>query len=108
MKSRTLLYGVALTAIVAASGAGASELRFSCYQDGIECDTWKEAFKTFEAENPGTTVVVDIVPYKSIVEGLPVQLASDQGPDLARVTDLGGLAKYMLDITPYVKDGAAI
>jgi alpha-1,4-digalacturonate transport system substrate-binding protein len=50
--------------------------------------------------------VIDVVPYKSIVESLPLQLAGGEGPDLARVTDLGGLAQYMLDITPYVKDAA--
>jgi alpha-1,4-digalacturonate transport system substrate-binding protein len=104
MKSSYLLSGIAFAALFAATQAGAAELRFSCYQDGVECDTWAEQFKTFEQENPGTTVKIDIVPYKSIVEGLPLQLASGEGPDLARVTDLGGLAKYMLDITPYVKD----
>jgi alpha-1,4-digalacturonate transport system substrate-binding protein len=108
MNTRILLSGIALAAFAAASQAGAAELRFSCYQDGVECDAWAEQFKAFEAENAGTTVKVDIVPYKSIVEGLPVQLASGEGPDLARVTDLGGLAKYMLDITPYVKDAAAL
>ena len=33
-----------------------------------------------------------------------MQLAAGEGPDIARVTDLGGLSKYYLDITPYVKD----
>jgi alpha-1,4-digalacturonate transport system substrate-binding protein len=108
MKTRILLSGIAFAAMTAAVPASAAELRFACYQDGVECDAWAEAFKTFEAENPGTTVMVDIVPYKSIVEGLPLQLASGEGPDLARVTDLGGLAKYMLDVTPYVSDAAKI
>ncbi|RST84362.1 carbohydrate ABC transporter substrate-binding protein [Aquibium carbonis] len=108
MKTRILLSGIAFAAMTAAVPASAAELRFACYQDGVECDAWAEAFKTFEADNPGTTVVVDIVPYKSIVEGLPLQLASGEGPDLARVTDLGGLARYMLDVTPYVSDAARI
>lgn len=108
MRSNHLLSGLAFTALVAAAPATAAELRFSCYQDGVECDAWAEEIKKFEAENAGTTVKVDIVPYKSILEGLPVQLAAGEGPDLARVTDLGGMAKYMLDITPYVKDAAAL
>ena len=29
---------------------------------------------------------------------------SGEGPDIARVTELAGLSKYYLDITPYVKD----
>lgn len=106
MRKAQLFGGIAFAGIIAASAAGAAELRFACYQDGVECDAWAEQFKKFEAENSGTTVAVDIVPYKSIVESLPLQLASGEGPDLARVTDLGGLAQYMLDITPYVKDAA--
>jgi alpha-1,4-digalacturonate transport system substrate-binding protein len=108
MNHKHLLAGMAFAAVFAASGAMASELRFACYQDGAECDTWSALLKKFEADNPGTTVKVDVVPYKSILEGLPVQLAGGQGPDLARVTDFGGLAKYMLDITPYVKDAKYI
>ncbi|MDP3897916.1 MAG: ABC transporter substrate-binding protein [Mesorhizobium sp.] len=107
MRKAQFLGGIAFAAIIAASAAQAAELRFACYQDGVECDTWSEQFKAFEAENLGTTVKVDVVPYKSIVESLPLQLASGEGPDLARVTDLGGLAKYMLDVSPYVKDAAA-
>ncbi|HTV67339.1 MAG TPA: extracellular solute-binding protein [Rhizobiaceae bacterium] len=108
MKSKFLLSGIAFAAMAAASSASAAELRFACYQDGTECDAWAEQIKKFEAENSGTTVVVDVVPYKTILEGLPVQLAAGEGPDLARVTDLGGLSKYMLDVTPHVKDAAAI
>jgi alpha-1,4-digalacturonate transport system substrate-binding protein len=46
------------------------------------------------------------VPFKAITETLPVQLASGQGPDIARVTDLGGVARYTLDLRPLVKDPA--
>ena len=42
------------------------------------------------------------MPYKAILESLPVQLAAGEGPDLARVTDLGGLNQYYLDLAPYV------
>jgi alpha-1,4-digalacturonate transport system substrate-binding protein len=42
------------------------------------------------------------VPYKAILESLPVQLAAGSGPDIARVTDLGGLHKYYLDLAPFV------
>ena len=101
--------GAALAALVAVSGAaGAQELRFACYQDGVECDTWAAQLEEFEAENEGITVEVEIVPYQSILEGLPVQLASGEGPDLARVTDFGGLAQYMLDVRPNLEDAASI
>lgn len=100
-----------LPAIVAAMLAlpGASygaDIRVMCYQDGIECDVTADIAKRFEAQNPGTKVILDVVPFKTINEQLPVQLAAGQGPDIARVTDLGGLSKYYLDISAYVKDRA--
>ena len=82
----------------------AAEIRVMCYQDGNECDVTAEIVKRFEAQNAGTKVILDVVPYKTIVEQLPVQLAAGQGPDIARVTDLGGLSKYYLDISAHVKD----
>ena len=86
------------------SAASAADIRVMCYQDGNECDVTAELAKKFEAANPGTKVILDVVPYKTIVEQLPVQLAAGQGPDIARVTDLGGLSKYYLDIGAFVKD----
>ncbi len=82
----------------------AADIRVMCYQDGNECDVTAEIVKRFEAQNAGTKVILDVVPYKTIVEQLPVQLAAGQGPDIARVTDLGGLSKYYLDISAHVKD----
>jgi alpha-1,4-digalacturonate transport system substrate-binding protein len=97
---------IGLTALaLAASGAvAAGEIRVMCYQDGNECDVTAEQIKRFEAANAGTKVILDVVPYKTIVEQLPVQLAAGQGPDIARVTDLGGLSKYYQDISAHVKD----
>lgn len=98
---------LATTALLALTGvAQAAEIRVMCYQDGVECDVTAEQAKRFEAANPGTKVVIDVVPYKTIVEQLPVQLAAGQGPDIARVTDLGGLSKYYLDVSAHVKDRA--
>ena len=87
-----------------AVSAQAQEVRVMCYQDGVECDVTAELAKKFEAQNPGVKIVVDTVPYKTIVEQLPVQLAAGQGPDIARVTDLGGLSKFYMDISPNLKD----
>jgi alpha-1,4-digalacturonate transport system substrate-binding protein len=95
---------LALSLFTAVASTQAAEIRVMCYQDGVECDVTAEQAKRFEAANPGTKVIVDIVPYKTITEQLPVQLAAGQGPDIARVTDLGGLAKYYLDISSHVKD----
>jgi alpha-1,4-digalacturonate transport system substrate-binding protein len=86
--------------------AQAGDIRVMCYQDGIECEVTAAIAKRFEAQNPGTKVIIDTVPYKTIVEQLPVQLAAGQGPDIARVTDLGGLSKYYLDVRPHLKNAA--
>jgi len=93
-----------VTVLVAAQ-AGAQELRVQCYSDGNECEVTGDIAKRFEAANAGVKIVIDKVPYKAVVEQLPVQLAAGEGPDIARVTDLGGLNKYYLDLTPHL--GAA-
>ncbi len=107
LNSRTpWLAAAAFTASVFCASAQAGEIRVMCYQDGIECDVTADLIKRFEAQTPGTKVILDVVPYKTIVEQLPVQLAAGQGPDIARVTDLGGLSKYYLDVSAHVKDRA--
>ena len=63
-----------VTVLVAAQ-AGAQELRVQCYSDGNECEVTGEIAKRFEAANPGTKIIIDKVPYKAVVETLPVQLA---------------------------------
>ncbi len=99
----SLTSGVALAAMAwSAAAAAQTELRYTCYGDGNECEVSRDILDRFEAENPDIKVTVDKVPYKAILESLPVQLAAGEGPDLARVTDLGGLNKYYLDLAPYV------
>lgn len=88
--------------VLAAGGASAQEIRFTCYSDGNECTVMDEMLKELEAQNEGLDVIVDTVPYKAVLENLPVQLAAGNGPDMSRVTDLGGLNKYYLDLAPYV------
>src|SRR3954466_13725077 len=93
-----------IAALASASVALAAEIRVQCYSDGNECEVTQDLAKRFEAQNSDVKVTIDKVPYKAVLEQLPVQLAAGEGPDIARVTDLGGLAKYYLDITPYIKD----
>jgi alpha-1,4-digalacturonate transport system substrate-binding protein len=104
--SKTSIAAAAAALMGLPLAAQAAEIRVMCYQDGVECEVTAAQAKRFEAANPGTKVVIDTVPYKTIVEQLPVQLAAGQGPDIARVTDLGGLSKYYLDVSAHVKDRA--
>jgi len=98
---------VALAAAFLAAPLMAQELRVQCYSDGNECEVTGDIAKRFEAANAGTKIIIDKVPYKAVVEQLPVQLAAGEGPDIARVTDLGGLNKYYLDLTPHLSAARA-
>lgn len=82
-------------------------LRITWYDDGNEGLVLRELLDRFEADNPDIKVVVDTVPYSSgILESLPLQLEAGEGPDIARVTQLGLIAPYMLDLRPYLTDAA--
>lgn len=102
-----LLASSALALTMMSSAAFAqTELRMMWYNDGIEGEVMQGILEKFEEQNPDISVTLDVVPYKSIIESLPIQLAAGEGPDLARVTDLGGLAKYYMDLAPHVEDTA--
>lgn len=103
------LVHVALLVLASLLGAAAAqvELRMTWYDDGNEGQVMRDLLDRFEAENEGVTVVMDTVPYSSgILQSLPLQLSSGQGPDLARVTDLGGLSEHFLDLRPHLSDAA--
>lgn len=107
--SRSTTFRTLLAALVAgllfATASAQVELRMTWYDDGNEGQVIRELLDRFEAENPGITVVIDTVPYAAgIQQSLPLQLAAGEGPDLARVTDLGGLSEYFLDMRPYLAD----
>lgn len=92
---------------ILATAAAQVELRITWYDDGNEGAVLRDLLDRFEAANPDITIVIDTVPYAAgIQQSLPLQLASGDGPDLARVTDLGGLMQYYLDLTPYLSDTA--
>ena len=84
----------------------AVELRMTWYTDGNEDVVMRDLLDRFEADNPDITVVMDTVAYQQILDNLPIQLAAGEGPDMARVTNLGGLAEHYLDMTPYLSDAA--
>ena len=78
-----------------------AELKFVCYQDISECDTIAELAKPWEAST-GHKLNIETVGYEVVREQLENQLESGAAPDLARVTNLGGLNKFYLDLKPYV------
>ncbi len=90
--------------LMAGTALAETELRMTWYNDGNEGEVMRGILDRFEEANPDITVTLDVVPYKAILESLPVQLAAGDGPDIARVTDLGGLSEYYMDLTPHVGD----
>lgn len=90
--------------LYATQAVAQTEVRITWYDDGIEGVVLRDLLDRFEADNPDIKVTVDTVAYQAILDGLPVQLAAGEGPDIARVTDLGGLSKHYLDLTPHLSD----
>jgi alpha-1,4-digalacturonate transport system substrate-binding protein len=82
------------------------ELRFTYYADGVEAEIIQPLLDAFMVEYPYITVVLDVVPYKTIDEQLPAQVESGEGPDLARITNFGAYNGKLLDLQPYLADAA--
>ena len=96
------LISISLTLISAVSFA-ATDVRIMWYGDGDKENVpMQRQIDAFNTANPDINVILDVVPYEAIQNTLPIQLAAGEGPDIARVTDLGGLNKYYADITPHV------
>lgn len=104
--ARVILVTILVGALLALGSAQAQvELRMTWYDDGNEGQVMRDLLDRFEEENPDVSVVMDTVPYGTgILQSLPLQLNSGQGPDLARVTDLGGLSEHFLDLRPHLAD----
>ena len=104
LKAAACVLGLSLGA--AGQAAAETTLRIMWYSDGNEGEVMTELIRRFEDQNKDIKIVLDTVPFKAINETLPVQLAAGEGPDMARVTDMGGIAPYMLDMRPHLKNTA--
>lgn len=101
-----LLLGATALVMMAGAAAAQTEVRVLWYSDGNEGEVMADILSRFEAENPDIDIVFDNVAYQVIQEQLPIQLASGQGPDIARVTNLKAQAQHWLDLRPHVADAA--
>src|ERR1700736_6054965 len=95
---------LAATAFGGPVAAETTTLRMTWYSDGNEGEVMADLLKRFHEQNKDIEIVLDQVPYKAVNETLPVQLASGQGPDMARIVDMGGLSRFALDMRPFLKD----
>ncbi|SDX59453.1 ABC transporter substrate-binding protein [Roseicitreum antarcticum] len=96
----------ALALMATAAAAQTTEVRVMWYSDGIEGEVIADLLSRFEEMHPEIDIVLDNVAYQVIQEQLPIQLASGDGPDIARVTNLKEQAQHFLDLRPYVADAA--
>jgi len=94
------------TGLLATQAYAQTEVRITWYDDGNEGEVLRDLLDRFEADNADIKITVDTVAYQAILDGLPVQLAAGEGPDIARVTDLGGLSQHYLDLSPHLSDTA--
>jgi alpha-1,4-digalacturonate transport system substrate-binding protein len=90
---------ITLTCASAASGV---ELDLMMSNVDAKSAVLAEFVDRYEAVNPGVEITLNLVGYNVIREQLPVQLQAGTGPDMAFVTQLGGLNPYYVDLTPYV------
>ncbi|MDE2820765.1 MAG: extracellular solute-binding protein [Chloroflexota bacterium] len=103
-----LLIAVALSLGAAALAQEAVEISFMCFQNGNECEVYDDLLSRFSEDNPGIVVSVDTVPYSTVRDQLRVQVEAGQAPDMARITDLAGMAGAYLDLRPYLSAPSAI
>jgi alpha-1,4-digalacturonate transport system substrate-binding protein len=101
LASHAVLMATSILAATALTSA-ASAQQITVYCGDNDCDVMRTIADHFEEANPGMSVNFELVSYQAILEALPVQLESGEGPDAAVVTDLGGLSRYYLDISDYV------
>lgn len=85
-----------------ASAANAVDLNLMMSDVDAKSETLAEMAERYKEDNPDVNITINLVGYNVIREQLPVQLEAGTGPDLAFVTNLGGLNPYYVDLTPFV------
>ena len=89
-------------AMVAGSAALAVDLDLMISDVDGKANLVVELAERYQEANPDVNITLNPVGYNVIREQLPIQLEAGTGPDLAFVTDLGGLNPYYVDLTPHV------
>ncbi len=93
---------VSAIALSIATAASAVELDLMMSNVDAKSSVLAEFVERYKAQNPDVDITLNLVGYNVIREQLPVQLEAGTGPDIAFVTQLGGLNPYYVDLTPYV------
>ena len=101
-----LLGAASIAALMAPAAALAIDLDLMISDVDAKAALVTELAERYKADNPDVNITLNVVGYNVIREQLPIQLEAGTGPDLAFVTNLGGLNPYYVDLTPHV-DAAA-
>lgn len=107
-KTTRLLAFTAASAYAMAAGGSALAVDLDLMISDVDAKAAivKEMAERYQAKNPDVNITLNTVGYNVIREQLPIQLEAGTGPDLAFVTNLGGLNPYYVDLTPHVDAGA--
>ena len=106
--NKTLIAILSLIALASVAGLGVAQepvtLRFLCFQERNECEVYADLLARFSEENPGISVVVDVVAEAVIHEQLSAEAGAGAPPDFARVSDLDVLEGQYLNLRPLLTD----
>ncbi|MGE4610042.1 MAG: ABC transporter substrate-binding protein [Paracoccaceae bacterium] len=94
--------GASAMAITCATAANAVDLDLMMSNVDAKSSVFSEMADRYMEANPDVNITLNLVGYNVIREQLPIQLEAGTGPDMAFVTQLGGLNPHYLDLTPYV------
>ena len=103
---RAHMLGSAALATLVAAPALAVDLDLMISDVDGKANIVRELADRYTEANPDVNIELNVVGYDIVRDQLPIQLEAGSGPDLAFVTNLGGLQPYYVDLTPYV-DAAA-
>lgn len=105
MRAR-ILSTVSATTMLAGAPALAVDLDLMISDVDGKANIVRELADRYTEANPDVNIELNVVGYDVVRDQLSIQLEAGSGPDLAFVTNLGGLNPYYVDLTPYV-DAAA-
>ena len=97
-----ILSAVSGIALLAAGAANSAELNLMISDVDKMASVVEDLVKRYKEVAPDVDIKLNLVGYNVIREQLAGQLEAKNGPDLAFVTNLGGLNPYYVDLTPYV------
>lgn len=89
-------------AVAAATAAFAVDLNLMMSENDQQAAALAAMLERYKEVAPHVNVIINVVGYNIIRDQLKGQLEAGVGPDVALVTDLGGLNPFYVDLTPYV------